>query len=209
MAKSRPVFSRFYKVATKKEGRRFKAIRADLVAGLSGTVIEVGCGNGMMFEHYPEEVSEVVAVEPEPILREAASKRAIEVARNIQVLPGTASRLPAGDASADAVVFSLVLCSVNDVTAAASEAFRVVRPGGQVRIFEHTIAPEQGLLRKVQKGIDPVWKLFAGGCRLTRDPIGPLIQAGFTVEHEHRQRFRISPGMPVVDPQVIATLTRP
>lgn len=209
MAKTRPIFSRFYQLTTKAEGRRFKEMRAGLLKGLSGTVVEVGCGNGMMFDHYPEAVQAVIAIEPEPNLRRAAAIRASQVPANIEVRPGDATSLPLHDGSADAVVFCLVLCSVEDVLAAAREAFRVLRPGGQARIFEHTLDPQEGLMRKFQKGIDPVWKMLAGGCRLTRDPIRPLQDAGFAVEGETRQRFRIAPGIPVVDPQVIATLRRP
>ena len=43
--------------------------RDELLAGLSGRIIEIGAGNGLNFRHYPAAVAEVVALEPEPYLR--------------------------------------------------------------------------------------------------------------------------------------------
>jgi hypothetical protein len=74
---SNPVFARLFdRFAAKDKGRGEADLRRELLAGLRGRVVEVGAGNGINFEHYPDSVSELVAVEPEPYLRQAAERAA-------------------------------------------------------------------------------------------------------------------------------------
>lgn len=96
--------------------------RRRLVAGLRGTVVEVGAGTGVSFAHYPPEVTRVVAVEPDPLLRAHALRRAGRAAVSVEVVDGDAEALPLVDRGTDAVVFGLVLCTVPDVAAALAEA---------------------------------------------------------------------------------------
>src|ERR1700730_18147122 len=111
--------------------------RRRLLEGLSGEVLEVGAGNGLNFAHYPAEVTAVLAIEPEPYLREAARTSAAKASAPIRVAAGVAERLPVASQSFDAVICSLVLCSVTNQARALQEARRVLRPGGQPRFFEH------------------------------------------------------------------------
>ena len=90
------------------------ADRDELLAGLSGRVIEVGAGSGLCFNHYPDTVTEVVAVEPQPYLRHLAERAAATAAVPIRVVEGSADNLPAEAATFDAAVASLVLCTVPD-----------------------------------------------------------------------------------------------
>ncbi|MEV5893704.1 class I SAM-dependent methyltransferase [Nonomuraea fuscirosea] len=121
--------------------------RRELLAGLSGEVVEVGAGHGVNFAHYPAEVARVVAVEPEPRLREQAEAAAADAAVAVEVVSGVADRLPVADHGVDAVVFCLVLCSLPNVAAALAEARRVLKPGGQIRFLEHGRADTRGLAR--------------------------------------------------------------
>src|SRR5829696_6004473 len=88
--------------------------RRALLAGLTGRVIEVGAGDGLNFRHYPPTVTRVLAVEPEPHLRSLAHKRAAQAPVQVEVVDGLAEQLPAETGNMDAVVVSLVLCSVRD-----------------------------------------------------------------------------------------------
>src|SRR5207237_3447495 len=126
------------------------ACRRELLDGLAGTVVEVGPGNGPNFPLYPAAVKRVVAVEPEPYLREKATATAAAAAVAIDVVPGDAEHLPLPDRSVDAVVLSLVLCSVPDQAVALREVRRVLRPGGEVRVYEHVVA-ERPVPRALQK----------------------------------------------------------
>src|SRR5205809_130648 len=110
-----PLFARFYlRMASGRKARGEDDYRRELLAGLSGRVVEVGAGNGLNFPLYPETVDQVVAVEPEPLLREAATKNAKDAPVPIEVIDAVSGRLPVEDESFDAGVASLVLCSVPD-----------------------------------------------------------------------------------------------
>jgi ubiquinone/menaquinone biosynthesis C-methylase UbiE len=136
----------------------------------------------MNFAHYPPEVTLVLAVEPEPHLRALAEDKAKESGVPIEVVDATADHLPADDASCDAVVASLVLCTVPDVPAALAEMWRVLRPGGELRFFEHVRADTPGLAR-VQRLLDAtVLPTLAGGDHAHRDTRTAIEDAGFTVE---------------------------
>ncbi|MFF4170645.1 class I SAM-dependent methyltransferase [Streptomyces sp. NPDC001744] len=176
-----PLFARFYARCSAAAETRggLGALRAELLAGLTGRVVEVGAGNGLNFAHCPAGVSEVVAVEPEARLRGLAEEAARRSAVPVSVLPGTAEALPARDGAFDAAVVSLVLCTVRDVPAALAELRRVLRPGGELRFFEHGAADTPGLAR-VQRGLDrTVWPLLFGGCHTSRTPLAAIGEAGF------------------------------
>ncbi|WP_066941707.1 class I SAM-dependent methyltransferase [Microtetraspora fusca] len=186
----RPVFGRMYpKVARAMDEGGLAERRRELLAGLTGEVIEVGAGHGVNFAHYPAEVARVLAVEPEPRLREQARTAAAGAAVAVEVVPGLADRLPLADHSVDAVVFCLVLCSLPDVGTALAEARRVLKPDGQVRFLERGRADTRGLAR-VQALLDAtVWPRLAGGCHTGRDTLAEIEQAGFTVGDVERFLF--------------------
>jgi ubiquinone/menaquinone biosynthesis C-methylase UbiE len=183
--------------------------RDQLLAGVTGRVIEVGAGNGMNFAHYPPEVTAVVAVEPEPLLRELAEAEATKVRVPVEVVDGTASRLPADDASFDAAVASLVLCSVPDVHAALAEIRRVLRPGGQLRFFEHVRANTDGLARVQRILAATVWPIFVGGCHPDRDSGAAIEGAGFTIDRIDEFRIPDTRIPAPASPHILGVATLP
>ncbi|MFB9236572.1 class I SAM-dependent methyltransferase [Plantactinospora siamensis] len=184
-------------------------LRHRLLAGLAGRVLEVGAGSGSNFPHYPPTVTGVLAVEPEPRLRAAAARAAPAAPVPVTVVDGVADALPAADGEYDAVVFSLVLCSVPDQTAALAEGRRALRPGGQVRFLEHVRAERPGGLRRVQRAVDAtVWPLFCGGCHTSRDTIGAIEAAGFEVTALDRFRFPETQVPVPAAPHVLGTAVR-
>ncbi|AUH44481.1 class I SAM-dependent methyltransferase [Streptomyces sp. CMB-StM0423] len=186
-----PYFARFYarlSVAADEHGG-VAELRKELLTGLSGRVVEIGAGNGLNFAHYPPAVSEVVAIEPERHLRQLAAEAALRAAVRVDVLPGTAEELPVGSGSCDAAVASLVLCSVADVPRSLGELRRVLRPGGELRFYEHGQAGGR-VMRAVQRAADrTVWPLLLGGCHSGRDVLGELTAAGFTLGPYRRVRM--------------------
>lgn len=206
MGHRHPIFARVYTVLSRGAERAGMAEhRTELLAGLAGRVIEVGAGNGLNFAHYPAAVTEVVAVEPEPYLRARAIEAAARAPVPVRVLDGIAEQLPVTDASLDAGVTSLVLCSVSDQRAALAELFRVIEPGGELRFYEHVVAESERLSR-VQRAIDAVWPMLSGGCHTARDTPRRIAEAGFEITEI--RRFDFGPPSPV-RPHVIGRAGRP
>ena len=180
-----PRFARLYiRSSERAERRGATEHRRRLLAGLRGTVLKkLGAGHGLNFPHYPVTVSEVVAVEPEPTLREAAVAAAASAPVPVRVIAGVADRLPLPDGSVDAAVASLVLCSVPDQNVALSELMRVLRAGGELRFYEHVIArsqPKRLLLQALDHS--GLWPAVAGGCHPARDTAAAIEHAGFQIE---------------------------
>ena len=204
-----PLFARVYaRLSHAAESRGQADYRRRLLAGLRGRVVEVGAGNGLNFTHYPAEVEEVVAVEPESHLRALAEEAAGAAGVSVTVIDGTASRLPLEDGSCDGAVASLVLCSVPDQAAALAEMRRVLRSGGELRFYEHVISHEPRMARVQRTADATLWPRLAGGCHAARDTGAAIAAAGFAVEHEERFPFRPSPVMPVV-PHILGTARNP
>jgi ubiquinone/menaquinone biosynthesis C-methylase UbiE len=170
------------------------------LAGLVGRVIEVGAGHGLNFGHYPPTVTEVLAVEPEAHLRHLATAAAAPVP--VTVVDGVAEALPAEDGSFDAAVASLVLCSVPDQGRALAELRRVLRPGGELRFYEHVRAERPGFAR-FQRAVDMVWPAVGGGCHTSRDTVKAIEGAGFVVESCRRFRFLVEAVALPTSPHVL------
>jgi ubiquinone/menaquinone biosynthesis C-methylase UbiE len=154
--------------------------RGALVEGLSGHVLEVGCGTGAMFRYYAG-VDRVTAIEPDPAFAVHARKEAAQARVRIDVLEASGDRVPLDDASADAAVIALVLCSVSSVDDVCRELARVMRPGGELRLIEH-VKSENRIAGALMSALDPLWlKLNGQGCHMDRDPLPALERADFEV----------------------------
>ena len=190
---SHPLCARLYaKQSEAAESRGLADQRRRMLAGLAGHVVEIGAGNGLNFAHYPDSVTMVHAFEPDPYLRALAIRAAENAAVSVSVGEAIAEDLPLEDASVDAAVASLVLCSVKDVVRAVAELHRVVRPGGELRFNEH-VASAQPLRRVLQRTADAtVWPLLSGGCHLGRDTGKAFEDGGFRIEQVDRFVFSVS-----------------
>jgi SAM-dependent methyltransferase len=193
--KSHPVFARFWQFVSVREDKAGQnEFRQELLAGASGRALELGAGNGRNFPHYPAEVSQVVAIEPEPYLRQKAVEAAERVPMPVQVVDATDDPLPFDDDSFDFVVASLVLCSVPDQAAALGEIRRVLRPGGELRFYEHVMS-EAPRRAAIERRLDDwrVWPKLFGGCHLARDTPAAIEAAGFRIERCRRFPFAAGP----------------
>jgi SAM-dependent methyltransferase len=190
---SHPLCARLYvKQAEAAESRGLADHRRRMLAGLVGQVVEIGAGNGLNFAHYPPTVTLVHAFEPEPYLRSFAITAAEQSAVPVSVGDRPAEDLPLEDASADAAVASLVLCSVRDLGAAVAELHRVVRPGGELRFNEHVVS-QRPFHRAVQRTADAtIWPMISGGCHLARETEAALKDGGFRMERVDRFVFSVS-----------------
>lgn len=187
----------YLRISAKTDGRGVGEHRRALVAGLSGVVCEVGAGPGLSFRHYPAAVTRVIAVEPEPTLRRHAVTAAAKAPVPVQVLGSLADALPVEDQSCDAVVTSLVLCTVPDLPAALAEVRRVLRPGGEYRFYEH-VRSSRRLIAFAEDLITPLWARYDGGCHPNRDSVSAIRAAGFDIVDVDRFGFSPCWGTPRV-----------
>lgn len=205
-----PLFSRFLhpRLSAKAKAKGEDQYRRRLLEGLTGRVIELGAGDGANFEHYPATVTEVLAVEPENHMRALAENNARNAPAPIRVVAGLADALPAEDGAFDAGIACLVLCSVTDQAIALRELYRVIRPGGELRFFEH-VRDERPVLRALQTAADPVWSRMGGGCHLTRDTQDAITASGFQIERSERLRFRMGMVESIAETHILGSARRP
>ena len=208
-AVSNPIFARVYaRVSAKTEKAGQAEHRRELLEGLSGRVVEVGAGHGVNFAHYPATVEEVIAVEPEPFLRARAQEAAARAEVSVRVVDGVADELPLDTGSMDAGAASLVLCTVPDPRRALAELHRVIRPGGELRFYEHVLGDRPGYAR-FQQAVTKVWPFFAGGCHPNREPGDAIARAGFIIERQRRFTFRPFVIEAPVAPRILGVARRP
>ncbi len=180
-----PFFARIWPVVATHEAQAIRALRRENLAGLSGRVLEVGAGIGTNFRHYPDTVQQVVAVEPEPRLVAQARAAADVVPVPVAVTAETAEGFSA-DEPFDAVVCSLVLCSVRDPDSVLQRLYSLLRPGGELRYLEHVASA--GVRGRFQRLADAtLWPRLLGNCHTHRDTERSILEAGFEVDTSRRE----------------------
>lgn len=174
-----------------------------LFANIHGDVLEIGPGTGPNLLYYPSDIH-WIGIEPNPYMHSYLKKEAERLGLNINIRSGTAERIDTEDNSMDAVVSTLVLCSVPDLPATLQEILRVLKPGGRFLFIEHVAAPRGTWLRKVQSGIKPLWKVLGDGCNPDRETWVALENAGF--ESVNYQPFEAP--VPLVSPHIVGVATK-
>jgi ubiquinone/menaquinone biosynthesis C-methylase UbiE len=193
------IYDRFMRAS---ERACLEAWRTELLADLSGSILEIGAGTGANVPRYPSGVTRLVLIDDDPHMLAKLERRVADVRRDteIEIREASAVSLPFADGSFDAVVSTLVLCSVPDPDAVLREIRRVLRPAGAFVYLEH-VADEEGTSRfGWQRRVEPVWKRIAGNCHLTRRTGEAIRRAGFVVEDERRESMR--KALPIVRPTV-------
>ncbi len=174
-----PFFARLWTVMSGHEPDSLRALRRENLAGLSGRVLEVGAGTGTNFAYYPDTVAEVVAVEPERRLAPLAAEAATHAPVPVSVTTGMVEHFTATEPF-DAVVCSLVLCSVPEPDSVLRQLFSLLRPGGELRYLEHVASG--GLRARIQRLADAtVWPRLLGNCHTHRHTEASIVGAGFEV----------------------------
>jgi ubiquinone/menaquinone biosynthesis C-methylase UbiE len=198
-----PLFARFFhRFCGRDRGNGEQDLRREMLAGATGRVVEVGAGNGINFAHYPPTVTEVIAVEPEPYLRSQAEKAAQDAPVPVRVVTGVADALELEPASVDAVIACGVLCSVADQSAALAEFRRVLRPGGELRFYEH-VRSRRPAFACWQRRVNPLWTRMFGGCHADRDTLAAIEGAGFRFERFRGFPFPANARLYPVTPRIL------
>lgn len=185
------------------ERRSLARRRLQLLEGLGGRVLDVGAGTGANLPYFAK-ADHVTLAEPDGAMRAKMAAKLDAAAVPVELSDAAAEQMPFPDASFDAVVCTLVLCTVDDPDRALAEIRRVLAPGGTLVLLEHVLAPD-GLARW-QRRVQPVWHKLAAGCHLDRDTAANVERAGFTLTSlEH---IRELPRWVLISPMIQATAVR-
>jgi ubiquinone/menaquinone biosynthesis C-methylase UbiE len=188
-----------------------RAWRGELLGEAAGDVLEIGAGTGANLPHYGDAVQRLVLAEPDRHMRAKLEARLKRTPRRrtqrLETSAAPSDALPFADASFDAVVSTLVLCSVADVARTLAEIRRVLRPGGRLLFLEHVAADEDPSRLAWQRRVEPAWKLVAGNCHLTRRTAEAIRAARFDVAWERRESVR--KALPIVRTSVRGVARRP
>ena len=178
------------------ELRGMSELRRGIVARAGGRVMELGAGTGLNLRYYRADLDALTLTEPEPGMAKRLERRLAHAAPpNSRVLRVPAEQLPFADGSFDAVVATLVFCTVADPHAALLEARRVLRDGGQLLFIEHVRAPAGSRLERWQQRLHSPWRAFANGCRCDQDTMSFIQRAGFALADRRAERWRAMPAI--------------
>jgi ubiquinone/menaquinone biosynthesis C-methylase UbiE len=175
-----------------------KDVRKEIVGGARGRVLEVGAGTGASFPYYNSHTEEIIATEPDPYMLERARRRAEGLGRPIELRQAAAEDLPFEDDSFDTVVSTLVMCTVGDGPRALSEVRRVLKPSGELRVYEH-VRYSHPFGAFWQDAVTPVWRWLAAGCHPNRDIADMIRDAGFEFE-----KLELTKPLPPIPPMSFA-----
>ena len=174
-----------------------KAIREEIAGGAKGRVLEVGAGTGANFSYYNDHAEEVIATEPDRYMLERAGHKAEDAGRAIELRQASAEELPFEDHSFDTVVSTLVMCTVPRPLRMLSEVRRVLKPSGELRLYEH-VRYDHAFGAFWQDMITPVWRWFGAGCHPNRDTVSVIREAGFEF-----QQLELMKPLPPIPPMVL------
>jgi ubiquinone/menaquinone biosynthesis C-methylase UbiE len=188
----------FDEISSRVDGEGFDKVRVALIGDLEGRVLEIGGGTGAMFPYYGP-AAQVEAIEPDREFLAIAEERAQRTDGRVRVSKGDGMALEFDDASFDAVVFGMVLCSVPSMERALAEAFRVLKPEGRLRALEH-VRSTRRLSGIAMDLFNPLWlRMNKQGCNLNRRPREAIASAGFVVEHssDFQHFYNAMPAFPL------------
>ncbi len=199
------LFARYYdRVMAQTEKLCLAAWRRELLGGISGEVLEIGSGTGLNLACYPQPVTRLVLSEPDAFMREKLQEKVASGRPESELASCDAEQLNFPDHSFDAVVSTLVLCSVAQPEIALNEIRRVLRPGGQLYFIEHVHSDHLGI-NFWQRTLEPLWKRACGNCHLTRKTGEMIEAAGFELGEVEDLRME---GTPVFVRRVLLGLAR-
>lgn len=187
------VYDRLF-VGAERDG--FAAVRAEVASRASGRVLEVGAGTGLNLAHYPPAVKELILAEPDRHMA-GRLRRKMDADRPglggpvVTLIEAPAERLPVEDASVDAVVCTLVLCSAPEPSLVLAEVARVLRPGGIFSFAEHVRAADPGLARWQDRLNRPWgWCGCGCGCNCNRDTVAAVRSSPLQLEELRADQLR-------------------
>lgn len=186
-------------------------IRCELLKNVEGRVLEIGPGPGTNFRclKHNSKITEWVGVEPNVYFQESIEQA--RVTENISFPVRTVwlkgENVDVDPSSFDYVIGTHVLCSIDDMQSVLHQVDRALKPGGQYIFLEHVAAPEGTNLRLAQNIFDPLFRIFAAGCRFKTiwEQISSTNLKNFTIDMTH---FSAPIGIPLIVPHIRGFATK-
>jgi ubiquinone/menaquinone biosynthesis C-methylase UbiE len=179
--------------------------RRALLAEATGDVLEIGGGTGANLQYYGDTVRSLTIVEPEKPMLRRLEQHIEQSGRQAKALRAPAEDLPFNDASFDAIVSTLVLCTVDDVPRALRELCRVLRPGGKLLFIEHVRSDDEKLAR-TQDRMLPINVRIGHGCHPNRRTLDSIRDAGFEITSLEHDTLKHAPKF--IRPLIVGVATR-
>ena len=167
--------------------------REKVVPKADGTVLEIGFGSGHNLPYYNKKnIDKIIGLEPSVHMQKLSKKKLKGFDVNFELITERAEEIPLESNSIDSVVCTYTLCSISNPEMALSEIRRVLKKDGKFIFTEHAASPDSKI-NKFQKKIEPLWKVIADGCHLTRDIKTMLAENGFSINNSEDMYL---PGTP-------------
>lgn len=191
--------------ATAKYEAQMRDRKQHLFQNLQGNVLEIGPGAGVNLRYLNQSVH-WLGLEPNPYMHQYLQQEADRLGLEVEISPQTLDDWAGTESGVDAVISTLVLCSVPDLATTLAQIFSSLRPGGQFLFIEHVAAAKGTLLRQVQSGMRPLWQVIGDGCCPDRETGAAIEAAGFAqVEYE---AFEGPVPIAIVKPHIIGVATK-
>jgi len=176
-----------------------RAYRRDLLGRARGRTVEIGGGTGLNLRHYPDDLDELVLIEPDAAMRSRLERKLGRSGRQARLVDASAERLPFAEGTVNTVVSTFVLCTVDAPDVALREIARVLAPGGQLLFIEH-VRSESPTLAYWQDRLAGPWRRFARGCRCNRATAELIVTCGLELDDVHEASWHAMP--PIVRPLI-------
>ena len=170
--------------------------RIELLKRLKGYVLEIGAGTGANISAYPTNIEQLLLLEPNQMMhKQLKHNMQASGLKSISLLSAQAECVPLPDGSVDAVVSTLVLCSVNNLEKTLGEIHRLLKPGGNLFFIEHIASTNNPIRYRWQRRLEWFWKKLADGCHVTRNTEQAIRHAGFCITELKHESIRGVPGI--------------
>jgi ubiquinone/menaquinone biosynthesis C-methylase UbiE len=172
-------FAKIYEWNTFGAERRWAARKVKLFSHMGDSrILFLAVGTGGDFQHFPAG-KDIVGIDISPKMLEKAASKAHKYKGKIELQEMDAHQLTFPDETFDQVFTSCTFCSVPDPVDGLKELKRVLRPGGELRMFEHTIS-RHFPFRQMQNIMNPLAEKL--GPSMNRDTVANVKKAGFTIK---------------------------
>ncbi len=156
----------------------FAKLRGQLLADVSGRVLEIGVGTGKNLPYYPKGV-DLTGIDISPKMLEKAKRRAEALGIEADLRVMDVEDLRFGDGTFDFIVVTFVFCSTTDPVKGLRELGRVVKDDGAILLLEH-VRSDNRVLGKLMDWFNPIARALFGP-NINRRTVENIEKAGLRV----------------------------